>query len=545
LSAGLDGSAASSAGTTVAAALAEAIARAGTRLAFAFPGGGSNLALMAALEAEGVRVVLTRSETGGALMASAYGELTGRPGVAVVGIGPGVTSSANGIAHALLDRAPLLVVSDRYSEREAASSGHQQLDHERVLAPLTKWQRVLDAASARDVVAEALARAVTPPCGPVHLELARDVAGATAGAAHTRAPLAEPHRGDLDGAAATLAHASRPLLLVGHEAGGRVEPDALVAVAERLRAPVLSTCKAKGTLPESHPGFAGILTGAALERPLLERADAILAVGLDPVELLPRPWPAPAPLVALRADPAEDLHLRPRFTRAGDIAAGLAELADELGETRSEWRPDELAAARASLLAAVRVPASGSLASWQVVGAVQDELPDGATATVDAGAHMFAATWCWRAGRPGRFLISNGLATMGFAVPAAIAAALVRPEEPVVAFTGDGGFLLHAAELETAARLGARVLVVVLNDACLSLVRVKQEELGHDRLGVDFTRSDLALVAEGLGACGVRVRSEPELRHAVREALHVPATTVIDVALTGDEYGALHRAIRG
>jgi acetolactate synthase-1/2/3 large subunit len=157
---------------------------------------------------------------------------------------------------------------------------------------------------------------------------------------------------------------------------------------------------------------------------------------------------------------------------------------------------------------------------------------------------MFAATWFWRSERPNRFHISNGLATMGFAVPAAIGAALAAPAETVIALTGDGGFTINAAELETAARAGAKVIVIVLNDASLSLIRVKQDEIGLDRSDVDFVRSDFAAVAEGLGVRGARASTEGELRAAVEAAVSAPRTTVVDVAIDGGEYAQMHRLIR-
>ena len=168
----------------------------------------------------------------------------------------------------------------------------------------------------------------------------------------------------------------------------------------------------------------------------------------------------------------------PAYTLWGEIEPLVAALKAELVRRSrpDSWSIDEVAELRARLLDAVRIEAPGSLTALDVVEAVQASAPADATVTVDAGAHMLAATWGWRSSRPRSFLISNGLATMGFAVPAAVAAALAAPERAVIAFTGDGGLLLHGSELETAVRVGARLLVVVLNDSGLSLIRIKQQE---------------------------------------------------------------------
>jgi len=214
-------------------------------------------------------------------------------------------------------------------------------------------------------------------------------------------------------------------------------------------------------------------------------------------------------------------------------------------EGRSVLQVDDIAACREGMLARLRIPSPGSLSAVEAVEAALDVAPPSATVTVDAGSHMFAATWFWRSELPQRFLISNGLATMGYAVPAAVAAALARPGEPVLAFTGDGGFLLHCAELETAVRLGAKIVVIALNDASLSLIRIKQEDKRYRRAAVDFSRTGLADVGRALGTAGTTVDDADGVREAVRAALSASGPSVIEVLLSGDEYGALQQAIRG
>ena len=161
---------------------------------------------------------------------------------------------------------------------------------------------------------------------------------------------------------------------------------------------------------------------------------------------------------------------------------------------------------------------------------------------VDAGAHMFAATWFWRAHAPRRFLISNGLATMGFAVPSAVAAAR---DGLAVAITGDGGMAYGAFELETAVRLNARVLVVVIDDASLSLIRIKHESKGHDRSTLDFGAIDFAAVAAGLGVASWAVEDEGALRLAIREAVAIEGPALIDARMSGAEYARTLEVVRG
>lgn len=524
----------------VAELVAAAIADSAADRVFAFPGGGTNLDVIEALAARGVELVLARSEGGAAFMASTYAELTGAPAALLVGLGPGAANAVNGVAHAFLDQSPLLVLTDRFSDAELATSGHQVLDQLALLAPVTKWQATLSPQGAGTAVAQALSVAAAPPAGPVQLELPHDAAAAEAVAAPAPVPPgADAARRDLPAdAVAAVAAARRPVLLVGDEAAD-VAQSRLVALAERLSAPVLTSYKGKGLFPEEHELWCGIVTNAAIEASLLAEADLIVAVGLDPVELLPRPWAPTAPVVALRAHEEPAPGYAARWTAVGIGVDGLG------AASQSTWTVDEVAERRDAMRAALRIPVTPPPSAVDVVEAVLAEAPAATTVAVDAGAHMFAVTWFWRARLPRRFLVSNGLATMGYAVPAAVGAALARPGEPVVAFTGDGGFLLHGSELETAARLGARVIVVVLNDASLSLIRIKQEDRRFRRLGVDFSTAALADVGAALGAHGVSVAGVDELRTAVRAAFARPESTVIEVRLSGGEYRALQRAIRG
>jgi acetolactate synthase-1/2/3 large subunit len=541
---------------TVAETIAGIVVERAADRAFVFPGGGSNLELIDALERFGVSVVLARSEGAAALMAASYADLVGRPALVLVGLGPGTTSVVNALAHALLDQSAVVVIGDRFTDAEAGRTGHQVLNQVALLSPVTKWQATLSAQSAAAAVRQAFSVAASTPRGPVHLELDHSVALAPAGAATApdagEATLRDsgegqpsaPDHSALATAASVVTAARRPVVLVGDEALDARRPP-LIALLEHLGAPVLSSYKGKGAVPEEHPLWCGIVTNSALEASLLEAADVILAIGLDPVELLSRPWPASAPVIALR-EHAEPLPgYEPEHVLIGDLADLVDALHTSLGQPASDWSASEIAETRAGMLAALRVPSPDSLSALEVVEAVQAQAPPTTTVTVDAGAHMLAVTWGWRSSLPRRFLISNGLATMGFALPAAVAAALARPQGPVIAFTGDGGLLLHGGELETAARVGARLLVIVLNDSSLSLIRIKQEERGYRRTGVDFGAVDAAGFGRSLGAVGFTARTAEELRTATGAALAQSRPAVVDVRISGSEYGELQRVIRG
>ena len=521
--------------TTVGALLVRRLHDAGVRRAYGFPGGGSNLDLIDAFGAGSIDWVLTHTETGAGFMACAEAELGDAPGVLVVGNGPGLTSAVNAVAHAALDRVALVVISDRFLEAEAATTGHQVLDQRAVLAPLVKFGATVCAEDFAQTLGHALALALEHPRGPVHLDMPRDCAGEVVSAAPPR-PAAVTVAPDVSAAAEVLARSRRPVVLVGLEATSVRDP--LLSLTHHIGAAVLTTYKARGV---SDDRWVGVLTGGVIERPALDAADAVLAVGLDPVELLGRPWPLRCPTVSLRAGDGPDDYLAPAVRVIGPLAEALAALVAQL-PTATGFVPAEIHTLREDTLQALRLRPEEPLTGWRIVETLNEFLPEATTLTVDAGAHMFPATMF---ARTRRLLISNGLATMGFAVPAAIGAALARPEDLVVALTGDGGLAYHLAELETAVRVGARIIVVVLNDASLSLIRIKHESSGRPRGALDFTPSRFDIVAEGLGIRGARASTADELRTALADAIAASGSTLIDVRLSGAEYGETLRAIRG
>lgn len=531
--------------------LASELRALGTRRIYGLPGGGSNTDLIDAAADAGIDFVLTHTEGAAAFMSAAEGELTGRPGVCLATLGPGAASMANGLAHALLDRAPLLLFTDRHPDSARARFQHQTLDHETLLRPVTKWSTTLEPATALFTFREALRICLHPPAGPVHLDLSTPVGQAEA----ALLPAPSPTIGQataIDGAGLAAARdiveaGRRPALLVGLAARDDATARAVRAFAVRFGLPVLSTYKGKGVFPERHELAAGIVTNGVIEDLILGRADVVLAVGLDSVELLPRPWRWSPPLIVLTPVPLDQRHVPSSVELRGEPSIWLAALAEELAATgfASAWTVEEIATCRREMERQLQLPAEGGLAPWRVVQVARAAAPPGTIATVDAGSHMFPSTIFWTADEPRSFLISNGLSTMGYALPAAIAASLVRPEQPVVCLTGDGGLSINVSELETAARLRARVVVVVFNDGALSLIKIKQEEKAAIPRGLDFAPVDWAKIADGFGVRAERISSEAELERALAEAMVASGPVLIDVPIDARTHLPTLRAIRG
>jgi acetolactate synthase-1/2/3 large subunit len=543
--------------------------QAGVGFIFGVPGGGSNLDLIDAAGRAGLPFVLTATETGAALAAIAQSEVCGRPGACLTTLGPGVTSVVNGVACAWLDRAPLLVFTDGPPASSAVFE-HQRVDHRALLAPVTKWSATLTPENADAVMREAVDRAMTEPRGPVHLECpsdvlsARDVTplrdpGVPVGGAHGREE-SEAADSSADGLALLdpaalapiLSGARRPLLLVGLGARRPLDAEAIVALCARCGMPAMVTYKAKGVVPDVDPHFAGVFTNGTLERPIIEDADLLLGIGLDPVELIPRPWTYPQRVVHIGPWAVDDRHIPFTAQLVTDVPSGMQLVGEQLPP--SAWDLD--AVHRALVAQRQRLcPRSGRLTAHRVVQIAADAAASQARVTVDAGAHMFPATMLWPVAEPNGMLISNGLSTMGFALPAAIGAALADRkgapgaihdhDAPVVALTGDGGLLMCGGEILTAVRERLRVIVIVFADASLSLIDVKQRQRGHPSSGVALGAIDWCALAGSVGAAAHRAEDEEALARALARALAQRGPTVIEARIDPATYATTLHEVRG
>lgn len=526
----------------------------GVARVFGVPGGDSSLDLIAAAGRQGIDFVLTRGETAAVLMAAVTAELTATPGVAITGIGPGAASAVNGVAYAALERAPLVIITDA---READAGGrmppHQLFDQAALLAPIVKDSRRLRPEDGVKMLEELLDFALDEPRGPVHIDLTAEAAGTgvTSVSRPTRAELREGVTGELAVVGKLLAACRRPVILAGTQTRLPGVAAPLRQFAEELRCPVLTSYKAKGVLADGHPRVVGHFTGARVEFEVLKGADLLIAVGLDPIEVIPAPWRHEAPLIALSRHPGPEFPVTPAARLQGPLVGGLARLAEAAAP--SDWTQGEIAELRERLRGAVGLEGDGHTAETVIQAAVAAarvavvDAGGGAwpRLTVDAGAHMFSPMALWPAEAPNDVLKSTGLSTMGFALPAAIASALAEPARPVLAVTGDGGLLMCLAELSTAARLGCRLCVLVLNDAALSLIEVKQQRQQRSPEGLRTPPVDFAAAARGLGCRAWSVAAGEALEPALSAAFAEPGPTLIDVTTDASGYGAQLAALRG
>jgi acetolactate synthase I/II/III large subunit len=544
-----------------AAAIVGALAGAGTRLMFGMPGGGPNLDVVGAAAQAGLRFVLAHGETAAAIMAATCADLTGSPGAVVVTRGPGLASAVNGIAHAALDRLPLVVIADTVPARDRDRISHQRLDQDALARPVAKAVVRLGGGDPERAARLAVRLATTRPQGPVVVNVDPHAGPEPGGpepgaAADTGGPEhGPPEHGaaadagdDLAPLTGALRNARRLAVLLGADAIGHA--GAVRGALGGSGVPVLHTYRSRGVMPDCSAEAAGLFTGGTMEWPLLSAADLIVGLGVDPAELIPAAWDYRAPALLVTEYPAGSAGYFTVGTElVGPLQEAIAVLAAHARQAGSGWpagagRAAKRAATGRLLEAATSAP--GSLAPQDVVTTARAHAPHAAVATVDSGAHMLAVMPLWLADEPRRLLISSGLATMGYALPAAIGAALAAPGRPVIAFTGDGGLGMTLMELETAVRLRLRVVVIVFNDASLSLIKIKQlpESQGGDE-ATGYARTSFAAAAAAIGAAAATVTSTSQLAAALTGALGREGPTLIDARVDPAGYPAILDLTRG
>jgi acetolactate synthase-1/2/3 large subunit len=528
---------------SVADLLAGYVRAAGVRHIFGYPG-ESIIDFLEAARHHGVEPVSAVREGSAAFMAQAAAMTTGGLGVCLSTLGPGSTAVLNGVASATLDRVPVLAVSGQIESFREQFFTHQVIDHDRMFGPVTKLALRLEPASADTIIRKAVRTATAERPGAVHLTVTADTWLAPAGEAEVVLPPAGAGVGSVDvygdgDPLRVLRAARRPVILAGIAALRCGAGPELAALAERAGLPVVVSPMAKGVLAEDHPYFAGVLdmAGHRVIWELLAGADLILAAGFDPVELI-SPWSIATPVMHLDTTPNTDQVYASAHELVGHVGAILGWLtAQWTGEPR--WTEAQVAGHRTVLRAAWRAgTAPGRLNPSDVVTIAREASPPDTIVTTDVGSHKIMAAQVWRATEPRSVLITNGLSAMGFGVPAAIAAKLTRPDRPVIALVGDGGFAMTATELRIAAAFGLGVTVVVFTDNSLNRIELRQHAMGYPPTATRIGGSDLPALAAAMGCDGVRVGTPAALEEALTDVGTRSRPLVVEARIDPSQYEA-------
>jgi acetolactate synthase-1/2/3 large subunit len=528
--------------TTVAERLAQTLQELGIRYVFGVPSGGW-VDYMEALRAQdGIEFVLVSNEASGGFMADVCWRVTGTPAACFGTFGPGACNLTTGVGSALLDRSPMLVFTDEMSDAMLQRVTQMNIDHQALFRSITKWTTRLQADSVKKTLCQALQIATSEVPGPVHIGLPSGISASEA--AHedvqqqpaTGAPPPDPV--SLDKMAALFAEARKPILALGITAMRAPIQALVLKVAEKFQVPVVLTPMAKGMVPEDHPSYAGVLAHALANQvgETHQQADLIVGLGYDPVEINYEDWMPDVPLLNINTVPA-DLD-QTRYTLAcdvvGDLKPALERLVTLNCDAKKDWDLTALAQRRHRMFEVLR-PSPGHFGPRAVLATLREMLPENGIMTCDVGSHLHLIGQAWRTPAPECQLMTNGWSSMGFGIPAAIAAKLCMPERPVACVVGDGGFLMMVGEMATAMRLGTQVVFVLITDRNLSLIRLKQQRKGNERYGTLLYPEGYASAETFFGVPVFAANTAKEYQTALKHAFAANSPAIVEAFVdTGD-----------
>ncbi len=498
------------------------------------------------LEDQGPELIVTRHEQNAAFMAQAIGRITGEPGVVIATSGPGASNLATGLVTATAEGDPVLAIAGQVKRSDLLKLTHQSMDNAALFQPITKYSaEIQDPETISEVITNAYRMAKSSKKGASFISIPQDVVDAPV-QGNVIKPLSDPKLGsasadDIRYLAERIREAKLPVLLVGMRGSSEKETLAIRQLVEKTALPVVETFQAAGVISrELEAHFFGRV-GLFRNQPgdmLLKRSDLVIAIGYDPIEYEARNWNAEkdARIIVIDEAPAEiDPFMQPERELIGDISATLDLLTGSLEPQQvSEDAKEYLASLQAKLTERDIVQSKGEagiLHPLEVINTLQSKVTDDMTVTVDVGSHYIWMARHFRSYEPRHLLFSNGMQTLGVALPWAISAALVRPNTQIVSVSGDGGFLFSAQDLETAVRKKLNIVHLIWNDGHYNMVEF-QEKMKYQRAsGVDFGPVDFVKYAEAFGAKGIRATSVEELEKALEEGFATEGPVIIDIPI--------------
>ncbi len=499
----------------------------GVRQIFGIPG-EENLDIVDALRRSNIKLVLTRHEQAAAFMAATHGRLTGEAGVCLSTLGPGALNFTTGAAYALLGAMPMVMITGQKGILSRKQARFQVVDVVSTMAPLTKMaHQIVSTATIPSIVREAFRVAQQERPGPAHLELPEDIAAEETPEISPvpRHPMALPvaHPAALDRALDLILQAERPLVMLGAAASRPRLADALSDFVRRLQIPFFNTQMGKGAVAGGSGLYMG--TAALSERDYvhqaIDRADLIISIGHDTVEKPPFLMGPVGPRVlhvGYLPATVEEVYF-PHAELIGDVGPTLTLLAERLEGKLP--RAGALLPLREQILARIGERAEESrypLTPQRIVHDVRQVIPEDGIVCLDNGMYKIWFARNYRTRVANTLLLDNALATMGAGLPSAIMAAMLHPNQRVLAVCGDGGFMMNSQELETAIRLQLNLVVLILRDNAFGMIRWKQAVDDFTDFGMTFGNPDFVAYAQAYGAKGSLVESADGLAPALEAA---------------------------
>lgn len=501
------------------------------------------------LEDKGPKLIVARHEQNAAFMAQGIGRMTGNPGVVITTSGPGVSNLATGLVTATDEGDPILAISGQVKRSDLLKRSHQSMKNVAMMEPVTKYAvEVNDPNTLSETIANAYREAKSGKPGASFVSIPQDVTDSLVSVKAIK-PLTDPKLGsasvdDINYLAQAIRNAQLPVLLLGNGASTSKVTQAIRQLLTAVKLPVVETFQGAGIVSreleeDTFFGRVGLFRNQPGDM-LLKKADLVIAIGYDPIEYEARNWNAEisARIIVIDVAQAEiDTYFQPERELIGDIADTIQLLLPAInGYSLPKTSVAYLQNLKKNVVEDVkfdRKTKDGLVHPLDVIDVLQDNTTDDMTVTVDVGSHYIWTARYFKSYEPRHLLFSNGMQTLGVALPWAISAALIRPNTTIVSISGDGGFLFSAQELETAVRFQLPIIHLIWNDGKYNMVEF-QEEMKYGRSsGVDFGPVDFVKYAESFGARGYRVDGkesfEQTLKQVLEEVKHGPI--LIDIPI--------------
>ncbi|MGO5542295.1 acetolactate synthase large subunit [Blautia sp. HCP3S3_H10_1] len=525
---------------TAAEVLVKCLEKEGVEYVFGIPG-EENLDMMNALEKSSIRVIVVRHEQGAAFMADMYGRLTGKAGVCFSTLGPGAANLITGTADANSDGAPVIAITGQVGTERMHLTSHQYLDLVELFAPITKRSKqIVNPDSVNEIMRIAFKYAESEKPGACHVDLPTNVAKMKVTPGLAEIPIDKQiyskeyaSFSSIDQAAALIYKAKHPVILAGHSAVRNHAGEALTSFADELKIPVVNTMMAKGIIPykNKYSMWTIGIPQKDYQNEILDMADLVIAVGYDIVEFAPGKWNDNDKHKIIHIDqrPAHiNMLYQPQVQVIGDISYSLQQI-----QYRSDAKeePTEILGLKKEMVAEYESYAEDTsfpMKPQKILYDVRKFMGEDDIVISDVGAHKMWIAREYNCYKPNTCIISNGFATMGIAVPGAVAAKLVNPNKKVLAISGDGGFMMNSQEYETALREGAPIVTLIFSDASYGLIKWKQMDHFGKNCFVDFTNPDFVKYAESMHAKGYRVEKAEDLIPILEDAFKQTVPCIID-----------------
>jgi acetolactate synthase-1/2/3 large subunit len=503
--------------------------------------GEENLDFLDSLQGSSIKLILTRHEQAAGFMAATYGRLTGKPGVCLSTLGPGATNFVTSAAYAQLGAMPMIMLAGQKPIRKSKQGRFQIVDIVGLMKPITKYsEQIVDGNNVPAMVRDAFRIAMEERPGAAYLELPEDIAEEDTDASlfdvvgHRR-PSAD-HK-SIDAAVEMIQNAKLPLLLIGAGANRKLSGKMLRKFIDETGIYFFNTQLGKGVIDERHPQYLGTAALSANDylHSAIERSDLIINVGHDVIEKPPffmEKGGKEVIHINFFAAQIDDVYF-PQLNVVGDISSSMWEISEKIkiSDDRDFSYFNRVKEAVESHTTKYFEDDRFPMLPQRLVNLLRQNLDDEDIVTLDNGVYKIWFARNYKCHAPNTMLLDNALATMGAGLPSAMAAKQINPNRKVVSVNGDGGFMMNSQEIETAVRMGLDLVVIILNDSAYGMIKWKQEGVGLDNFGLDFTNPDFVKYAESFGAHGYRAESDAEFQSMLDTALNSKGVHIIDVPI--------------